>query len=158
LPVQGTKRLDFQGPPLPRALVMDLPHRGGSDMECIYFLPPPPPPQQYKVYLLRSNGCSPQSRQSAKRFSSRWNWDSPNPLAAGECAPPPFGPGGGHTRLRLKGWGSPNSNEGTYIVVLYICKYFVVLPLPRTHTNTYTGLSLPPPTHTDTNRPLSEQF
>jgi hypothetical protein len=33
--------------------------------------------------------------------------------------------GGGHTRLRLKGWGSPNSNEGTYTVVLYIFKYFV---------------------------------
>ncbi len=32
---------------------------------------------------------TPQSRQSAKRFSSRWNWDSPTPLAAGECAPPP---------------------------------------------------------------------
>jgi hypothetical protein len=31
----------------------------------------------------------PQSRQSAKRFSSCWNWDSPTPLAAGECAPPP---------------------------------------------------------------------
>jgi hypothetical protein len=29
--------------------------------------------------------------------------------------------------LRLKGWGSPNSNEGTYTVVLYIYKYFVVL-------------------------------
>jgi hypothetical protein len=29
----------------------------------------------------------PQSRQSAKRFSSRWNCDSPTPLAAGECAP-----------------------------------------------------------------------
>jgi hypothetical protein len=27
-----------------------------------------------------------QSRQSAKRFFSRWNWDSPTPLAAGECA------------------------------------------------------------------------
>jgi hypothetical protein len=67
-----------------------------------------------------------QSRQSAKRFSSRWNWDSPTPLAAGECAPPPFGTGGGHTRLRLKGWGSPNSNEGTFTVVLYIYKYFVV--------------------------------
>ncbi len=30
-----------------------------------------------------------QSRQSAKRFSSRWNWDSPTPLASGDCAPPP---------------------------------------------------------------------
>jgi hypothetical protein len=47
--------------------------------------------------------------------------------------PPPFGPavrGGGHTRLRLKGWGSPNSNEGTYTVVLYIYKYFVTIDLP----------------------------
>jgi hypothetical protein len=68
-----------------------------------------------------------QSRQSAKRFSSRWNWDSPTPLAAGECAPPhPSVRGGGHTRLRLKGWGSPISNEGTYTVVLYIYKYFVI--------------------------------
>ncbi len=65
-----------------------------------------------------------QSRQSAKRFSSRRNWDSPTPLAAGKCAPPPFGTGGGHTGLRLKGWGSPNSNEGTFTVVLYIYKYF----------------------------------
>ncbi len=89
--------------------------------------------------------CTSQSRQSAKRFSSRWNWDSPTPFAAGECAPPPgigtpppLSPqasvpphplvrGGGHTRLRLKGWGSLNSNEGTYTytVVLYIYKCFV---------------------------------
>jgi hypothetical protein len=78
------------------------------------------------VQSLKFTGCiHAQSRQSAKRFSSRWNWDSPTPVAAGECAPPPFGTGGGHTRLRLKGWGSPNSNEGTYTVVLYIYKYFV---------------------------------
>ncbi len=76
-----------------------------------------------------------QSRQSAKRFSSRWNWDSPTPLAAGECATPPMVRGGGHTRLRLKGWGSPNSNEGTYTVVLYIYKYFVVpsIYVEKTH-------------------------
>jgi hypothetical protein len=36
--------------------------------------------------------------------------------------------------LRLKGWGSPNSNEGTYTVVLYIYKYFVELPLRATTT------------------------
>jgi hypothetical protein len=74
----------------------------------------------------------PHSRQSAKRFSSRWNWDSPTPLAAGECAPHTLVWGGGHTRLRLKGWGSPNSNEGTYTVVLYIYKYFVVTTLALT--------------------------
>jgi hypothetical protein len=43
--------------------------------------------------------CRAQSRQSAKRFSSRWNWNSPTPLAAGECAPPPFGTGGGEGTL-----------------------------------------------------------
>ncbi len=41
-------------------------------------------------------------------MSPRWNWDSPTPLAASECALPPVG---GHTRLLLKGWGSPNSND-----------------------------------------------
>ncbi len=41
----------------------------------------------------------------------RWNWDSPAPLAASECALPPDQRVGGHTRLRLKGWGSPNSND-----------------------------------------------
>jgi hypothetical protein len=46
-----------------------------------------------------------QSRQSAKRFSSRWNWDSPTPLAAGECAPPPFDPGGRAHSLAAKGVG-----------------------------------------------------
>jgi hypothetical protein len=51
-----------------------------------------------------------QSRQSAKRFSSRWNWDSPTPLAAGECAPPPFGPGGGG--LAAKGVGESQFQQG----------------------------------------------
>ncbi len=45
-------------------------------------------------------------------MSPRWNWDSPTPLAASECALPPGPKGGGHTtRLLLKGWGSPNSND-----------------------------------------------
>ncbi len=34
--------------------------------------------------------------------------------------------GGGHTGLGIMGWGRPISNEGTYTVVLYIYKYFVV--------------------------------
>jgi hypothetical protein len=60
-----------------------------------------------------------QSRQSAKFFSSRRNWDSPNPSPAGECAPPRFW-GEGHTRWRERGWESPNSDEGTYTVALFI--------------------------------------
>ncbi len=42
-------------------------------------------------------------------FSSRRNWDSPTPSPAGECAPPPLG---------KRRWGGPNSDEGTYTVVL----------------------------------------
>ncbi len=53
-----------------------------------------------------------QSRQSAKRFSSRWNWDSPTPLAAGECAPPPFGTGGRAHSLAAKGVGESKFQRG----------------------------------------------
>ncbi len=56
-------------------------------------------------------------------FSSRQNWDSPNPSPAGECAPPRFW-GEGHTCWRERGWESPNSDEGTYTVVLFIYTYF----------------------------------
>ncbi len=59
-------------------------------------------------------------------FSSRRNWDSPTPLAAGECAPHPLVRGGGHTCLLERGWWSPNSDEGIYTVVIYIYEYFVV--------------------------------
>ncbi len=52
-------------------------------------------------------------------FSSRQNWDSPNPSPAGERAPPPH--------LVLGGWERPNSDEGTYTVVLFIYTYFVEL-------------------------------
>ncbi len=59
-------------------------------------------------------------------FSSRQNWDSPNPSPADEFAPPPLWfRGEGNTRWRERGWGSPNSDEGTYAVVLYIYMYFV---------------------------------
>jgi len=59
-------------------------------------------------------------------FSGRPNWDSTAPLA-----PPPtlWSGGRGHTCLRERGWGSPNSDEGTYTVVLFIYKYFVMLGL-----------------------------
>ncbi len=59
-------------------------------------------------------------------FSSRRNWNSPSPLA--NVPPRPFVRGEGHTRLRERGWGSPNSDDGTYTVVLcrYKYKYFVI--------------------------------
>jgi hypothetical protein len=58
-------------------------------------------------------------------FSNRRNRDSHNPSPAGECAPPPPVLGEGNTRWRERGWESPNSDEGTYIVVLFIYTYFV---------------------------------
>ncbi len=51
---------------------------------------------------------------------------SPNPSPAGVCDPtPPRFWGEGHTRWRERGWGSPNSDEGTYAVVLLIYIYCV---------------------------------
>ncbi len=50
----------------------------------------------------------------------------PHPISRWRVCVSPFGPGGGHTRLRERGWGSPNSDEGTYTVVLYVYKYFVL--------------------------------
>jgi len=39
------------------------------------------------------------------------NWDSPTLSLASECTPPTGTKGGGHTRLRVRGWGSPNSDD-----------------------------------------------
>ncbi len=44
-------------------------------------------------------------------MSPRWNWDSPTPLVARECALPPGPKGGGAYSPAAKGWGSPNSND-----------------------------------------------
>ncbi len=58
------------------------------------------------------------------------NWDTPHPKTAGECVPPPpqFW-GEGLTRWRERSWESPNSDEGTYIVVLFIHASFVAFLL-----------------------------
>jgi hypothetical protein len=46
-------------------------------------------------------------------MSPRQNWYSPNPSLARKCAPPPRTGGGGgeHTRLLVRGWGTPNSDD-----------------------------------------------
>ncbi len=44
-------------------------------------------------------------------MSPRRNWDSPNPSLASECALPPDQRVGGHSRRRLRGWGSSNSDD-----------------------------------------------
>jgi hypothetical protein len=69
----------------------------------------------------------PQSRQSAELFLQSSELGLPHPLSRRRVCPPPtlWSGGGGHTRLRERGWGSPNSDKGTYTVVLYKCKCFV---------------------------------
>jgi len=66
----------------------------------------------FEEKFILKNAIAAQSRQSAKRFSSRWNCDSPTPLAAGECAPPPFGPGGRAHSLAAKGVGEYKFQRG----------------------------------------------
>jgi hypothetical protein len=66
-------------------------------------------------------------------FSSRRNWDSPNPSTAGECALPPVLGGGAHSLAR-EGLGDSQFRRGDiHWRTLYIGTYFVV----QTH---YTNL------------------
>ncbi len=51
-------------------------------------------------------------------MSPRRNLDSLTPSLASECAPPPE-PGGRHTCLRARGWGSPNSDDWSLALCLY---------------------------------------
>ncbi len=52
----------------------------------------------------------------------------PTPHPLGRMPPPLWFRGEGHTRWRERGWESPNSDEGTYMYTLVLCKYmyFVV--------------------------------
>ncbi len=58
-------------------------------------------------------------------FCSRRNWDSPNPYPQASVLPPPVSGGRGSLAVREREWESPNSDEGTYTVVLFIYTYFV---------------------------------
>jgi hypothetical protein len=52
-------------------------------------------------------------------MSRRRNWDYPNPYLASDCAPPPR-TGGGDTRLRVRGWGRPNSDGWRKSLALFL--------------------------------------
>jgi hypothetical protein len=56
------------------------------------------------------------------------NIDSPTPSLPGECVPPAFGAGGGHTHWVERGWGVNTSEGARHCSVLYICNYFVLEP------------------------------
>jgi hypothetical protein len=63
--------------------------------------------------------------QSAKLFSSRRNWDSPNPSPAGDCAPPPGSGGRGTLAGEREGLGESQFRRGNIHLVLFIYMYFV---------------------------------
>jgi hypothetical protein len=68
-----------------------------------------------------------QSRQSAKLFLLSSDLGLPQPLTRRRvCYPPPPAVLGGGAHSLERGVGSPNSDEGTYTVVLFIYTYFVV--------------------------------
>jgi hypothetical protein len=55
----------------------------------------------------------PQSRQSARPFLQSSELGLLTPSSAGECVPlPPLVQGGGHSRLRERGWGIPIPTRG----------------------------------------------
>ncbi len=83
--------------------------------------------------------------KSTTVYAPRRNWDSPNPFLASECSPPPRNRGRGHTSLRVGGWGESQFRRGAYTVVLFICTYSVVAPLP----SLWPPPPLPPPTVCD---------
>ncbi len=63
----------------------------------------------------------PQSRQCAKLFSIRRNWDSPTPLTRSRLyPPPPWFWAKGNTRWRERGWESPNTEAGTYTLYIFV--------------------------------------
>ncbi len=74
----------------------------------------------------------PQSRRSAKLFSSRRNWVSPNPLPACEWAPPPLVPGGGTHSLAREGVEESHFRRGDiHCGTLNICTVLCGIFLSR---------------------------
>jgi hypothetical protein len=77
------------------------------------------------VFLLRR---FPQSRQSAKRFLKSSELGLPQPLTCRRVCPPTLWSGGEGTLAgERRGWESPNSDEKTYTVALFIYVYFVTV-------------------------------
>jgi len=49
-----------------------------------------------------------------------------DPSPPGECVPPAFNAGGGHTHWAERGWGVYSLEDARHCSVLYMCKYFVI--------------------------------
>ncbi len=85
-------------------------------------------------------------------FSSRRNWDSPNPSPTGECAPLRFW-GEGHTSWRERGWGESQFRRGDIhcgTLSIY-CTYLVISTVDEIGTvwveyqNIFAPIPCPPP-------------
>jgi hypothetical protein len=76
---------------------------------------------------VQNRGERAQRRQSAKLFLQSSDLGLPQPLTRRRLSPPPplWFRGKGHTSWRERGWESPNSDEGTFSVVLCKYTYFV---------------------------------
>jgi hypothetical protein len=74
-------------------------------------------------------------------MSPRRNWDSPNPASV----PLPLEMGGGHTRLRVRAWGSPNSDDWRQSLALcLLCAGYLTGELISLITN-FLGIGLKEP-------------
>jgi hypothetical protein len=76
--------------------------------------PPPPPPRPIRVDRVLS------------LFSSRRDWDSPNPSPACECVPPPFGSEGRAHSLAREGLGESQFRRGDIHCGTLYYMYFVI--------------------------------
>ncbi len=77
---------------------------------------PPPSPARTNFTLItectpESSGCNSVYSVVPQCMSPRRNCNSPKPSLASECAPFPRTGGWGHTRLRVRSWKSPNSDD-----------------------------------------------
>jgi hypothetical protein len=62
-------------------------------------------------------------------MSPRQNWDFPNPLSPASVPLQQNRGGGGHTRLRVRGWGSPNADDLKKSLALWLlCASIYCLP------------------------------
>jgi hypothetical protein len=79
--------------------------------------------------------------------SSKILTSGPHPLTARRVCAPAFGAGGGHTRWMEKGGGGKYfGRRHGHSSVLYICKYFVVIPY-KCKRSTERGSGLPSAPH-----------
>jgi hypothetical protein len=94
----------------------------------------------FRLFLHRVQ-CISQSRQSARLFLPSSELGPPHPLAPRRVCPPPFGSGGGHTRLRERGGGVPIRTSGQ---PLWCSRYLCTLwCLSHAHRQIHFNLQSP---------------